>query len=72
VLLIFIALKSPSPWPGFEPATFGSSGQHNTIYVVIIKTAVVSTDWLYILHLFLLPAVGEKLGGTKRQILAIA
>jgi hypothetical protein len=26
VLRIFIALKNPSPWPGFEPATFGSSG----------------------------------------------
>jgi hypothetical protein len=24
----FIALKNPSPWPGFEPAIFGSSGQH--------------------------------------------
>jgi hypothetical protein len=23
VLRIFIALKNPSPWPGFEPATFG-------------------------------------------------
>jgi hypothetical protein len=28
VLRIFIALKNPSPWPGFESATFGSSGQH--------------------------------------------
>jgi hypothetical protein len=28
VLRIFIALKNPSPWPGFEPATFVSSGQH--------------------------------------------
>jgi hypothetical protein len=28
VLRIFIALKNPSPWPGFEPATFGSNGQH--------------------------------------------
>jgi hypothetical protein len=27
VLRIFIALKNPSPWPGVEPATFGSSGQ---------------------------------------------
>jgi hypothetical protein len=24
----FIALKNPSLWPGFETATFGSSGQH--------------------------------------------
>jgi hypothetical protein len=30
VLQIFIALKNPSPWPGFEPATFVSSGQHTT------------------------------------------
>jgi hypothetical protein len=28
VLRIFIALKNPSPWPGFEPATFGFSGQN--------------------------------------------
>jgi hypothetical protein len=28
VLRIFIALKNPSPWPGFEPATFGSSGHY--------------------------------------------
>jgi hypothetical protein len=28
VLRIFIALKNPSPWPGFYPATFWSSGQH--------------------------------------------
>jgi hypothetical protein len=28
VLRIFIALKNPSPWPGFERATFGSNGQH--------------------------------------------
>jgi hypothetical protein len=32
VLQIFIALKNPSPWPGFEPATFGSSGQHTNHY----------------------------------------
>jgi hypothetical protein len=29
---IFIALKNPSPWPGFETATFGSSGQHTNHY----------------------------------------
>jgi hypothetical protein len=32
VLRIFIALKNPSPWPGFEPATLGSSGQHTNHY----------------------------------------
>jgi hypothetical protein len=32
VLQIFIALKNQSPWPGFEPATFGSSGQHTNHY----------------------------------------
>jgi hypothetical protein len=31
-LRIFIALKNPSPWPDFEPATFGSSGQHTNHY----------------------------------------
>jgi hypothetical protein len=32
VLRILIALKNPSPWLGFEPATFGSSGQHANHY----------------------------------------
>jgi hypothetical protein len=35
VLRIFIALKNPwpaAPWPGFEPATFGSSSQHTNDY----------------------------------------
>jgi hypothetical protein len=32
VLQICIALKNPSPGPGFEPATFGSSGQHTNHY----------------------------------------
>jgi hypothetical protein len=42
VLRIFIALKNPSPWPGFEPANFGSSGQHTNHYttkVTIDETA---------------------------------
>jgi hypothetical protein len=34
VLRIFIALKNPTPWPGFEPATFGSSGQHTNHYTI--------------------------------------
>jgi hypothetical protein len=32
VLRIFIALKIPSPWSGFKPSTFGSSGQHTNHY----------------------------------------
>jgi hypothetical protein len=32
VLRIFIALKNPSLWPGFEPETFWSSGQHTNHY----------------------------------------
>jgi hypothetical protein len=32
VLRIFIILKNPSPWPGFEPATSGSSGRHTNHY----------------------------------------
>jgi hypothetical protein len=32
MLRIFIALKNPSPWPGFETATFVSSGQHTNQY----------------------------------------
>jgi hypothetical protein len=41
VLQIFIALKNPSPWPGFETSTFGSSGQHTNHYttkVTIVRT----------------------------------
>jgi hypothetical protein len=34
VLRIFIALKNPSPWPGFEPANFGYSGQHTNHYTI--------------------------------------
>jgi hypothetical protein len=44
VLRIFIALKNPSPWPGFEPETFASSGQHTnnattmaTIYMLTLQ-----------------------------------
>jgi hypothetical protein len=33
VLRIFIALKNPSPWPGFEPATLGSSSKHTNHYI---------------------------------------
>jgi hypothetical protein len=32
VLRIFIALKNPLPWPGFEPSNFGCSGQHTNHY----------------------------------------
>jgi hypothetical protein len=32
VLRIFISIKNPSPWLGFEPATFGSSGKHTNYY----------------------------------------
>jgi hypothetical protein len=28
---IFIVHKNPSPWPGFEPATFGSNGLFNLL-----------------------------------------
>jgi hypothetical protein len=31
-LRVFIALKNPSPWQGFEPATFGCSGMHANHY----------------------------------------
>jgi hypothetical protein len=39
VLRIFIALKNPSPWPGFEPATFGSSGKHTNHYTTEAASA---------------------------------
>jgi hypothetical protein len=41
VLRIFIALKNPSPWLRFEPATFGSSGQHTNHYTT--KASELST-----------------------------
>jgi hypothetical protein len=37
VLRIFIALKNPSPWPGFEPATFEFSGQHTNHYTAKVS-----------------------------------
>jgi hypothetical protein len=43
VLRIFIALKNPSPCPGFEPATVGSSGQHTNHYT----TKLTSTQYQY-------------------------
>jgi hypothetical protein len=38
VLRIFIPLKYPSPWPDFEPATFGSSSQHTNHYTTKATT----------------------------------
>jgi hypothetical protein len=49
VLRIFIALKNPSPWPGFEPATFGSSGQHTNHYTTkatIVMYLCVINAWI--------------------------
>jgi hypothetical protein len=40
VLRIFIALKNPSSWPGFEPATFGYSGQHTNHYTTKATTGI--------------------------------
>jgi hypothetical protein len=45
MLRIFIALKNASPWPGFEPATFGSSGKHINHYT--IKATGLSSKDLY-------------------------
>jgi hypothetical protein len=33
VLRIFIALKNPSLWPGFEPATFGFKGLSSSVRI---------------------------------------
>jgi hypothetical protein len=38
VLRIFIGLKNPSPRLDFEPATFGSSGQHTNQYTTKATT----------------------------------
>jgi hypothetical protein len=32
VLRIFIALKNPSPWPGFEPEILGCCDEHTNLY----------------------------------------
>jgi hypothetical protein len=44
VLRICIALKNPSPWSGFEPATFGSSGQHTNHYTT--KATILKFRWV--------------------------
>jgi hypothetical protein len=40
VLRIFIALKSPSPWLGFEPESLGSSGQHTNHYTTKAQSGI--------------------------------
>jgi hypothetical protein len=40
-LRIFIALKNSLPWPGFEPATFGSSGQQTNHYTTMASFKIV-------------------------------
>jgi hypothetical protein len=54
VLRIFIALKNPSPWPGFKPTTFGPSGQHTNNYVtkVTLKFPNFFILLLFLFHLF--------------------
>jgi hypothetical protein len=47
VLRIFIALKNPSPWPVFEQATFGSSGQHTNHYTT--KATVSDSEGINVL-----------------------
>jgi hypothetical protein len=42
----FIALKNPSPWPDFEPATFGSSGQHTNHYTTKATRTVLRAVYL--------------------------
>jgi hypothetical protein len=62
VLRIFITLKNPSPWPGFEPATFGSSGQHTKVTQGIVNCLLLSmavkheTPFLFCkaIHIFIL------------------
>jgi hypothetical protein len=40
VLRIFIALKNPSPWLGFEPTNFGSIRQHTNHYTTKVTKYV--------------------------------
>jgi hypothetical protein len=55
--LFFIVLKNTSPWPGFEPATFGSSGQHTNHYTT--KTTCFYQQWSFFGNL--ITAIGEGL-----------
>jgi hypothetical protein len=42
----FIALKNPSPWPGFEPANFGSSAKHTNHYTTKAKCGRLLSKWI--------------------------
>jgi hypothetical protein len=62
VLRIFIALKNPSPWPGFEPATFVPSGKHtnhcaNEATNLVSKSfrGNVQTEFGFIIQIHLFP-----------------
>jgi hypothetical protein len=44
VLWIFIALKNPSPRPGFDPAILGSSGKHTEATTVTVSGKLVHVD----------------------------
>jgi hypothetical protein len=65
VLRIFIALKNPSTWPGFEPATFGSTGQHTNHYItkatkLLIKSLNVFPANFLILIIYLFAPLGSR------------
>jgi hypothetical protein len=51
VLRVSIALKNPSPWPGFKPATFGSSGQHTNHYTTKATYSYLRPSGNYMNHL---------------------
>jgi hypothetical protein len=63
VLRIFIALKNSSPWPGFESATFGSSGQHTNHYTTKADIVKISVNVVVTLHAL----VGRRLGTVGTQ-----
>jgi hypothetical protein len=63
VLRIFTTLKNPSLWPGFEPATFGSSGQHTNHYTTkatITLTIAVKSFGRHGFYLFEAPLPNYK------------
>jgi hypothetical protein len=58
VLRIFIDLKNPSPWSGFEPATFGPSGQHTNHYTTKATLKLLHADELLVTFLFFCRSFG--------------
>jgi hypothetical protein len=69
----FIALKNSSPWPGFEPVTFGSSGQHINHYTT--KATTIKPKSRCFLSLYRTqenPVLAKLIRITKRRLAGLA